>query len=467
VPDQSPTIVALEVGSAWVVILAVSLVTFLATILVRKMISRPGGFSSGLLLALPLLLPVIAAAVYRHAVLPEVAVLRPVGAALADKPKELLHLLLVPHGSRATFYVFSGEAGPWVFLVGAGVSSFMLIRRLAGSLVLHRLLRRCLPPGPDDPNIVAAVESLASAAGLKRTPELLLLPDGVSGAFATGFRRNRILISVDLVATLDQAELNAILGHEIAHLQARDVPVVFLAGLLRDVVAWNPIAHIAWRRLLLDRELEADRRAALMTGEPLFLASGLLKILRLMKGQRSFSQKAALAFLRPGARIKQRVTHLLALADGRVVAGPVGRNVYLMAALLVAVLGLQVGARIAADDSAYAIVLGEADSTSDKVWHPGAETKPLRQLYPRVEKGTVPRRLRPSKLDRLLRSTELRADLTLKQKDVGRYFKRIFNMAPLLGLPPASLQWDGRAGWGQATPLLQQTSFSVYRLDAD
>ena len=38
-------------------------------------------------------------------------------------------------------------------------------------------------------------------------------------------------------------------------------------------------------------------------------------------------------------------------------------------------------------------------------------------------------------------------------------------MAPLLGVPPATLQWNGRAGWGQATPLLEQQSFSVYRLE--
>lgn len=462
-PDQSPTILSLEVDSAWVVVLAVSLITLLATVLLRRLIARPGGFSSGLLLSLPLLLPVLAAAVYQHAVLPEVAVLKPIGRVLRNKPDELLHLLLVSDGSVATPYAFTGEAGPWVLLVGAGVSSFMLIRRFAGSLVLHRLLRRCRPAGPEHSGTLEAVQKLAREAGLKKTPEVLILPAGVSGAFATGVRYNRILVSDDLIETLDHRELNAILAHEVAHLESRDVPVVFVAGLLRDVVAWNPVAHIAWRRLLIDRELEADRRAVLMTGDPLCLASGLLKILELVKGQRNFTQKTALAFLRPGGRIKQRVTHLLALADGRVSAAPVGRNLYLMAALLVAVLGLQVGARIAAEDSAYAIVLGHPKSTSENVWHPRTEIRPLPQL--RNATARAPRHLRLGKTNQLLRSTELRANLTLKQKDVDRYFDRIYKMAPLLGVPPATLQWNGRAGWGQATPLLEQQSFSVYRLE--
>lgn len=461
-PDQSPTILSLEIGSAWVVILAVSLITFIAAIAIRRLISRPGGFSSGLLLALPLLLPVLAAAVFQRAFLPEVAVLQPIGRALRDKPKELLHLLLVSDGSVATPYAFTGHAGRWILLVGAGVTSFMLIRRLAGSLVMHRLLQRCRPLDPDCKAILYTVDALACSAGLKKTPETLMLPEGVSGAFATGVRHNRILISADLVEALDERELQAILAHEIAHLEARDVPVVFLAGLLRDVVAWNPIAHVAWRRLLIDRELEADRRAVLMTGEALSLASGLVKIYQLMKGQRNFTQKAALAFLRPGGRIKQRITHLLALADGRVSAGPVGRNVYLVAAFLVAILGLQVGARIAAEESAYAIVLGGPDWTSDSVWHPAKEAEPLPQLS-RVRE--VPPRLRVGRLDRVLRSTELRANLTLKQRDVDRYFKRLYRMGRLLGVPPATLQWNGRAGFGQATPLLERPSFSVYRLD--
>lgn len=461
-PDQSPTILSLEVGSAWVVILAVSLITLVATVAIRRLISRPGGFSSGLLLALPLLLPVLAAAVYQHAVLPEIAVLRPIGRALRDEPKELLHLLLVSDGTVSTPYAFTGQAGRWIVLVGVIVTSFMLIRRLAGSLVLHRLLRRCKPLDADHAPILYTVDALACAAGLKKTPETLMLPEGVSGAFATGVRRNRILISADLIETLDEPELQAILAHEIAHLEARDVPVVFLAGLLRDVVAWNPIAHVAWRRLLIDRELEADRRAVLMTGEALALASGLVKIFHLMKGQRNFTQKAALAFVRPGGGIKRRVTHLLALADGRVSAGPVGRNVYLIAAFLVAVLGLQVGARIAAEDSAYAIVLGRPDWTADSVWHPAKEIRPLPELG-RVKQ--VPPRLRISKLDRVLRSVELRANLTLKQKDVERYFRRVYKMARLLGVPPSTLQWNGSAGFGHATPLLEQQNFSVYRLD--
>ena len=117
---------------------------------------------------------------------------------------------------------------------------------------------------------------------------------------------------------------------------------IFGAGVLRDAVGWNPIAHFAFRWLLTDRELEADRRAAVLTGRPLAVASGLLKMCDLVGRRPRLRHRVAVGFLRPGGRITRRVSHLIALADGTTVAGPDGRIPYLVAGLLVAVLGLQV-----------------------------------------------------------------------------------------------------------------------------
>ena len=72
-----PTILALQADSAWFVIVAVSLVTLPVVLLLRRLIDRPGGLASGILLSLPLALPLVAAVLYGHPVLPEIAVLRP------------------------------------------------------------------------------------------------------------------------------------------------------------------------------------------------------------------------------------------------------------------------------------------------------------------------------------------------------------------------------------------------------
>jgi Zn-dependent protease with chaperone function len=372
VTAAGPTILALETDSAWVVILAVSFVTLVVVGLLRRMIGRPGGVASGALLTLPLLLPLVAALVYQQAVLPEISVLQPAGSALANSSGNLLHLLLVAddRGKEFTLYALSGSAGPWVLLFAGLFSSFMLLRRGLGKLVLHRLVKRSSPLDPIAfPQAAVALERLSARARLKRTPELLLLPPGSLGAFATGGRRPKVLLCEELMAELEPCEIEAVIAHEIAHIGAHDVRLVASAGFLRDLVAWNPFAHLAYRHLARNREFEADRRAAELTSNPLAVASGLVKMCELMKAG-SFGRRAALAFFRPGGRIKRRISALIELSDGGTAAlRSSGYLPYALAGLLAIGLGLHVGARLATSEgSALAIMFGSPDSSSVEHW---------------------------------------------------------------------------------------------------
>ena len=372
-----PTILALETDSAWVVILAVSFVTLVAVALLRRMIGRPGGFASGALLSLPLLLPLVAAIAYQRAVLPEISVLQPAGSALANGSENLLHLLLVAddHGKEFTLYALSGSAGPWVLLFGGLFSSFMLMRRGVGKVVLHRLVKRSLPLDAGIyPEAAAVLQQVSDRAGLRQVPELLVLPQGALGAFATGGRRAKVLLSEELLHELDLCELEAVIAHEIAHISAHDVRLVASAGFLRDVVAWNPFAHVAYRRLARNRELEADRRAAELTNNPLAVASGLVKMCELMKQSR-FGRRAALAFFRPGGRIKHRVTALIELSDGGASAlRSTSYLPYALAGVLAIGLGLNVGARLATSDgSALAIMFGSPELSQTQQWSASPE----------------------------------------------------------------------------------------------
>jgi Zn-dependent protease with chaperone function len=465
VTSAAPTILALETDSAWVVVLAVSVVTLPAALLLRRIIGRPGGAASGLLLGLPLLLPVVAGLAYEHAVLPEIAVLRPVGSALGDEPGGLMHLLFLRDGRSnvVTPYAFSGSAGPWLLVFGVAVSSFMLLRRFVGALLVHRLVVRSRPlrgEGREDA-IRTQVAALAGAAGMKTSPEVRILPRGVAGAFAVGARRPRILVAEPLLEVLHEAELEAILAHEVAHLEARDVPLMFGAGVLRDMLAWNPLSHLALRRLLSDREFEADRRAAAMTGRPLDLASGLLKMCELMRGAKH-ADRSALAFLRSGGKVSRRVAHLIDLADDRLALRTADRLPYLAAALVVALLGLQAGARLAGQESAaLAIVVGTPTETSRGLWvpkhHVAAEPEPTPH--------TVRARRRPGQLD--LRRTARYPELlygAVKEKDLPRWINAVSRIADRLNISATTLRWQARA-----VPIFSQPTvgpISILRMES-
>jgi len=470
----APTILALETDSAWVVIVAVSLVTLVAAMVARRMIGHPGGLASGVLLTLPLITPVLAALFFERAVLPEVGVLRPFDPATMRGSSQLLNLLLMSdEGGRVlTPYALTGSAGRWLLLVGAAASSFMLLRRLAGAIMLRRLVARCTAPQASDAGQLCTVfESLARAAGLRRVPALLILPEGVSGAFAVGGREGKVLISRDVVAALDHEELDAILAHELAHLRALDVTVVRAAGFLRDLVAWNPVAHIAFRRLTASREDEADRRAAAITGRPLAVASGLLKLCALRRGRHGYAQRSALAAGGAGGSVTRRVTRLMALADGTgAVAVPAERShpqplPYVIAACVVAALGLQAGSRIADHSSGgIALVVGESKVGED-LWGPRRFP-----IVPRAgEAGRGEQRTRRSRARDP--SLKLRYDpaygigLSVKQKDLPRWLASVTSLTAKRGIA-IKTQWDSRQSW-QAVPLispLEGAPLGLYRI---
>lgn len=84
------------------------------------------------------------------------------------------------------------------------------------------------------------VENLAITAGLPK-PRVYVVNDAAPNAFATGRNKNHSAIAVTsgLLATLNRAELEGVLAHEMAHVGNRDILIstiaVVLAGFLSIV----------------------------------------------------------------------------------------------------------------------------------------------------------------------------------------------------------------------------------------
>ncbi|MFQ5634679.1 MAG: M56 family metallopeptidase [Gammaproteobacteria bacterium] len=102
-------------------------------------------------------------------------------------------------------------------------------------------------------------------------------------AFTVGLRRARIVISSSLNRGLSRDQMNAVVAHERAHAQRRDV--------LRFVAAEAAsMAHFPWIRSALLSELRlaseqaCDRAAAQETGDRVGMATTLLQVERLFGG---------------------------------------------------------------------------------------------------------------------------------------------------------------------------------------
>lgn len=458
--SAAPTIVALQTDSAWVMVVAVSVVTLPLVVLLRRLIARPGGMMSGALLVLPLVLPLVAAAVFQSAVFPEVAMLLPADPSLIGDPH--IFFLHAPESQLLIPYRLVGISGLWLLVVVAGASILMLVRRFVFAVAARRLMRRCVPVTADvEERVAKLLGEVVTRLDLDVAPRLLFLPGDRKGVFCSRRGGGQIFIARQLLECLSDAELKGVLAHEIAHLQARDTTVTFVAGLLRDMMVWNPIAHIAHRRLLADREFEADRVAASVTG-PLPIASGLVKVCEAFERRRNLAPRGTLAFLRPAGRIKRRVRALLALADGPAALEPTSRMVYLFAAFLVATVGLQAGAQLATHGTGFsAIFLGAPSVSSVQAWPTRDEVAAMAQT--KRKKPTPPQKLR-REAQKMMRQARIESitgaalgrPYGFRARDLNGWLRTVASLATLRGdqeaggkLPPIAWRADlPRSGFG-------------------
>jgi heat shock protein HtpX len=173
----------------------------------------------------------------------------------------------------------------------AGAAVYWYADRMVLGLVGARPLAQA-----EAPAYVAAVERLAARARLPR-PRLYLIRDPFPRALSAGRggRGQTIAISSGLLAALPPAELEAVLAHEVAHAERRDVLVQTLAAVVAATLlelsrlgGWvqrallfvlGPIASTVVHGLLSPkRELAADRRAAELCESGEGLASALVRL---------------------------------------------------------------------------------------------------------------------------------------------------------------------------------------------
>ena len=152
-----------------------------------------------------------------------------------------------------------------IALVGIGLGVFR-------QLLLHVAVARTVHPA--GPEFSATVTRLAHALGIA-PPHVQL--SGQSGplAFTYGIRRPAIVLSPWMADHLDQAELEAVLAHELAHIARRDALFGWIAQLLRDAFCYLPTSWVAYRQLQCEKEVACDDLALQLTHRPLGLASAL------------------------------------------------------------------------------------------------------------------------------------------------------------------------------------------------
>ena len=158
-----------------------------------------------------------------------------------------------------------------------------------------------------------ALRKISYRAGLTVAPELYYRPDGAMNSFAVGRRSDSaIAITDEMLRHLSMREFMAVLAHEVSHIAGNDIWVMQIADRITRMTRMMASIGIAFGLLSLPlamfgggnlpilpilalifapsaaallqlalsrrREFEADRSAAVLTGDSIALASALKKV---------------------------------------------------------------------------------------------------------------------------------------------------------------------------------------------
>jgi heat shock protein HtpX len=209
-------------------------------------------------------------------------------------------------------------------LFAAGVGA-VLVAVIAGALFLFQFFTsdkiallsmgaRVVDPGDGEQarQLHAIIERLCIQANLPK-PRVAIADTPMPNAFAVGRspKTATVCATTGLLNLLSPAELEAVLGHELTHVQNRDVMVMTIASFFASVAAFivqmgfwfggafggdnnddGPgaivvilvsavvymISFVLLQALSRYREFAADRGSAIITGRPSALISALMKI---------------------------------------------------------------------------------------------------------------------------------------------------------------------------------------------
>jgi TonB family protein len=163
----------------------------------------------------------------------------------------------------------------------------------------------------------------------------VLQSDRVAVPIAIGFARPAVVLPTDLVERLDTDALDAIVTHEIAHLQRYDVWTNAIARIAQALLVLNPAAWFVMRRLAVEREIACDDWVINRTGTGEPLAQTLLAMAT--DSSRRIPMGAPSAF---GSRhaIVVRIERLLDARPRRLRLSPVAFAGALMALALIALV---------------------------------------------------------------------------------------------------------------------------------
>lgn len=204
--------------------------------------------------------------------------------------------------------MFGGRQGAVIGLIFAGVMNFGAYW-FSDKIVLKMYKARKVEEG-DSPELYGMVRDLSMKAGLPM-PKVYIMQNETPNAFATGRNPNHsaVAVTTGIMKILSNEELQGVIGHELSHIQNRDILISTVAATIAGAITYlshmamwlsmfggrgsrgthpvvlivmmilAPLAALIIRSAISrSREYGADDGGAKIAGNPLYLSEALKKL---------------------------------------------------------------------------------------------------------------------------------------------------------------------------------------------
>ncbi|ABB15444.1 M56 family metallopeptidase [Carboxydothermus hydrogenoformans] len=226
-------------------------------LLIGKRLLKNNSYFWSEILTIPLLIPVLAVIIYW------------------GKPCPLLTLANPPLKFIGGFLCFLGDGAAKyftpVFIFAAFYGLHEIIRpyfTFNRFLKAHRLKK--------DEQLNGILAELKEKMGIKKEVFCYLAPGNIT-IFTFKFDKPVVIVGEEYAKRLDFEELKAVLAHELAHIKANDSLIISLCQFATYLYFFVPGLKKYFEKILLFRELRADKVALGYLGKKEPLASALVK----------------------------------------------------------------------------------------------------------------------------------------------------------------------------------------------
>jgi beta-lactamase regulating signal transducer with metallopeptidase domain len=218
---------------------------------------------------------------------------------------------------------------PWLVAAWLGGVAFFSLRFAGGFLLLeHRRRSGSILPSP---HVLAICHALQAQLGLERAIRYLEC-SWLQAPAVIGWFRPIVLLPVTALIGLSEAQLRAVIAHELAHIRRFDGLVNLFQILVETLLFYHPAMWWLNKRIRAERELCCDEIALSVSGDRFEYA----KALTLMA---QWESAPALAMAANRGPLAERILHILGRQSSGIaqrMIGLTGSALFLVAALAAA-----------------------------------------------------------------------------------------------------------------------------------